>query len=303
VNIDVVIVNFHSAPLIGRAIATARAFVGTAARVIVVDNSPGDGAADVVRAAAPGAVVIANPVNRGFATAVNQAIAAGEGEIVVLVNPDVQEISGTSTDVMSAFRDARVGAVATRLLNADGTIQPNCFRAPQPFDVISEEVALAQRFPSWRRPRRFRMLDCDHDEAQEVDWAAGACLFLRRAALAEVGQFDERFFVYYEETDWLVRAKQHGWRTLYLPSVTAMHASASSSPGVDSRPSLLLLESQHRYARKHFGAVAAALLRISLLGIDTARLISYAAGGPADARRRTLDRIRVHVTMRAPRPP
>jgi GT2 family glycosyltransferase len=213
VSVDVVIVNFHSGPLIGRAIATARAFVGTAARVIVVDNSPGDGAADVVRAAAPEAVVIANPVNRGFATAVNQAIAAGEGEIVVLVNPDVQEISGTSTDVMSAFRDARVGAVATRLLNADGTIQPNCFRAPQPFDVISEEVALAQRFPNWRRPRRFRMLDCDHGEVQEVDWAAGACLFLRRAALAEVGQFDERFFVYCEETDWLVRAKQHGWRT------------------------------------------------------------------------------------------
>ena len=206
-SIDVVIVNFHSGPLIGRAIATARAFVGTAARVIVVDNSPGDGAADVVRAAAPEALVIANPVNRGFATAVNQAIAAGKGEIVVLVNPDVQEISGTSTDVMSAFRDARVGAVATRLLNADGTIQPNCFRAPQPFDVISEEVALAQRFPNWRRPRRFRMLDCDHGEVQEVDWAAGACLFLRRAALAEVGQFDERFFVYCEETDWLVRAE------------------------------------------------------------------------------------------------
>lgn len=299
---DVVIVNFHSAPLIGRAIAIARSFIGDGARVIVVDNSPGDGADDVARTADPGVTVIANPANRGFAAAVNQAVAAGDGDIVFLVNPDVQSISGSVTDIVEAFRDHRVGAVATRLLNADGTVQPNCFRAPRPFDLISEDVALVQRFPNWQRPRRFRMLDGDDRTARRVDWAAGACLFLRRAALTDVGPFDERFFVYYEETDWLVRAKRRGWHTLYLPTVEVVHASAGSSPGVESRPSLLLLESQHRYARKHFGAVAGALLRTSLLGIDTARLARHALGGRREARRAALDRIRVHLTMRAPRP-
>ena len=122
-----------------------------------------------------------------------------------------------------------------------------------PFDLISEDLALAARFPNWRRPRRYRMLDWDHREARPVDAARGACLFMRRAAFGDVGLFDERFFLYYEETDWLIRAKRRGWRTVFLPTVEVVHAGAGSSPDVRSPHDLLLLESQHRYARKHFG--------------------------------------------------
>ena len=86
---DVIVVNFHSAPLIGRTIAIAHEFAGAGARLIVVDNSPGDGAADIVRSADPDAIVIANPVNRGYAAAVNQALAVADAEFVLLINPDV----------------------------------------------------------------------------------------------------------------------------------------------------------------------------------------------------------------------
>ena len=132
--------------------------------------------------------------------------------------------------MLDAFSDSHVGAVVTRLLNSDGTLQPNCIFAPRPFDLISEDVALAERFPNWQRPRRYRMLDWDQHDARRVDAATGACLFIRRAAIADVGLFDERFFVYYEETDWLIRAKRRGWRTVFLPTVEAVHASAGSSP-------------------------------------------------------------------------
>ena len=155
--------------------------------------------------------------------------------------------------MLNAFRDPCVGAVVTRLLNSDGTLQPSCIRAPRPFDLISEDLAFAARFPTWQRPRRYRMLDWDHREARPVDAARGACLFIWRGAIADVGPFDELFFLYYEETDWLIRAKRRGWRTVFLPTVEAVHTSAGSSPDVRSRNDLLLLESQHRYARKHFG--------------------------------------------------
>src|SRR4029077_17665979 len=127
-------------------------------------------------------------------------------------------------------------------------------------------------------------------------------LFLRRAALADVGTFDERFFVYYEETDWLIRAKRRGWEPVFLPVIEAVHSSAGSSPGVRSRPSLLLLESQHRYARKHFGPVTTGFLRATFAGIDTARPARHALTGRTERRAEALARIRVHVTMRAPRP-
>jgi len=299
---DILIVNFRSAQLIGRTVAVAREFAGEEARLIVVDNSPGDGSSEIVRSASPGATVITNPVNRGFAAAVNQAFAVAEADVIFLLNPDVQRISGSYAEVADAFRDRRVAAVAARLINADGTEQPNCFRAPRPFDLLAENMALAERFPNWRRPRRFRMQEWDGRNPRRIDWAAGACLFLRRAAFADVGPFDERFFVYYEETDWLIRAKRRGWRTLFLPTVEATHASEGSSPGARTQPSLLLLESQHRYARKHYGPVAATILRATLLGIDTARLVRHGLGGHDDKRADAVDRIRIHLTMRAPRP-
>ena len=299
---DIMIVNFRSAPLIGKTVALVREFVGEDARLMVVDNSPGDGAAEIVRAADANATVIANPANRGYAAAVNQGVAAAKSDVLLLINPDVRRISGSYGDVLDAFQDPRVCAVVTRLLNTDGTLQPNCIRAPRPFDLISEDLALAARFPNWRRPRQYRMLDWDYRETRSVDAARGACLFIRRAAFGHVGLFDERFFLYYEETDWLIRAKRRGWRTVFLPTVEAVHASAGSSPDVRSPHALLLLESQHRYARKHFGPAKTAFLRTTQLGIDVARLARHALAGRAEARAAAVDRIRVHRTMRAPRP-
>ena len=231
---DIVVVNFRSAPLILRTVTLVREFAGEEARLIVVDNSPGDGAAEIVRAAAPDATIITNSVNRGFAAAVNKAVAVAEAEIVCLLNPDVQRISGCYADIAAAFREPRVAAVATRLRNADGTEQPNCFRAPRPFDLLSEDLALAERFPRWQQPRYLRIPEWTEHDPRRIDWAAGACLFLRRAALADVGPFDERFFLYWEETDWLLRAKQRGWQTVSLPTVEAVHVSGGSSPNARS---------------------------------------------------------------------
>ena len=87
-----------------------------------------------------------------------------------------------------------------------------------------------------------------------------------------------------------------------MPTVEAVHSSSGSSPDVRSPHDLLLLESQHRYAQKHFGPATTALLRTTQLGIDTARLARHALAGRAEARAAASDRIRVHLTMRAPRP-
>jgi GT2 family glycosyltransferase len=301
--LDLVLINYHSATLLGRTIRVARTFAGNDVRLILVDNSPGDGAADIVRADDPDATIILNDNNLGFAAAVNQAFEAGEREFALILNPDVRSISGTYDDVLEAFREPSVGAVVTQLVDTEGVVQPHCIQAPRPFDLISEDLALVERFPRWERPRRYRMLDWDHGDVRRVDAATGACLFIRRTAVDDVGLLDERFFFYYEETDWLIRAKRRGWQTLFLPMVAAVHESEASSPGAPLSRSLLLLESQHRYARKHFGLTRSAILRGTLCGIDLARLARHTLSGRADARKTSQDRICVHVTGRAPRPP
>lgn len=301
-SLDVVIVNFHSERWIRRAIGLAYEFGGEATRVIMVDNSPGDGAAEIARATERNATIITNATNRGYAAAVNQGIASGSADTVLLLNPDVLRLSGRHADVLEAFREPDVAAVVARLRDTGGAISPSCFQTPRLMDFVAQDLALAARFPGWKWPRRYRMTDWDYASPRRVDVATGACLFLRRAALGDVGPFDERFFVYYEETDWLIRAAQHGWRTMFLPTVEAVHASGASSPGVAAQPSLLLLESQHRYAQKHFGRVAGVALRATQLGIDAARVVRHVLGGNTNRAAMARKRIRVHLLMRAPRP-
>jgi N-acetylglucosaminyl-diphospho-decaprenol L-rhamnosyltransferase len=301
VTLDVIVVSYRSAELVGGCVEAALAFAGERARVVLVDNLPGDGAREAVLAHAPQATVIENDRNVGYAFAVNQAITASAGELVLLLNPDITSIRGSYETLERAFAaDSTLAAVTPRLVASDGKLEPTCRREPRPFDLVAETLDLAARFPHWQRPKRFRMLSETDDGPRRIDAATGACLFLRRTALDDVGPFDESFFLYWEETDWLVRAARQGWHALYLPVVEAVHIGRRSTDVSSETLSLLLLESQHVYARKHFGQVMATALRGGLVTIDLLRWARGLRPDGAERRARMARRIRVHVTGRAP---
>jgi N-acetylglucosaminyl-diphospho-decaprenol L-rhamnosyltransferase len=301
VTLDVIIVSYRSGELVGGCVEAALAFVGERARVVLVDNSPGDGAREAVLAHAPQATVIENDRNVGYAFAVNQGIAASAGELVLLLNPDITSIRGSCESIERAFADdSALAAVTPRLVASDGTPEPTCRCEPRPFDLVAETLDLAGRFPRWQRPKRFRMLGETDGSQRRIDAATGACLFLRRAALDDVGPFDESFFLYWEETDWLVRAARQGWHTLYMPLVEAVHIGRRSTDVPSETLSLLLLESQHVYARKHFGQQVATALRGALVAIDLLRWGRGLWPGGADRRAQMSRRLHVHLTGRAP---
>src|SRR5207248_4173197 len=159
----------------------------------------------------PGATVIENTRNVGFAAAVNQGMRAGTGDAVLLLNPDIASISGEMAEVEEAFADPDVAAVTVRLLNPDGSVPKHIRAQPTLLDLIASAPGVGHRLKHWRRMRRYTLDGWDYSNRREVDTACAACLWLRRAALEDVGPFDERFFFYWEETDWLVRAKAGGW--------------------------------------------------------------------------------------------
>jgi len=228
--LDVVLVNYRSAGILAASLGAMERFSGGSARFIVVDNSPGDGAAEVVESAIPNATIISNPMNVGFAAAVNQGIQVGTGELVLLLNPDVTEIRGRLETIRELFiEEPSVAALAALLKNPDGTIQRLCRTELKLLDLISAELSLQERMPWWASLSRARMPDWDYLSRREVDVACGAWLCLRRAAIEDVGPFDERFFVYWEETDWLIRAKRKGWKTVFVPEIEVIHSGRSSS--------------------------------------------------------------------------
>lgn len=224
-------------------------------RIIVVDNASADGSAAMVHAEFPTVQLIANSENRGFAAACNQAIRASAEELILVLNPDTRVESAALTTLLDLMqREPQIGACGPRLVNPDGTLQPSCRRFPTLARLIVDELGLSKLFPRSRFFGDYRMTWWPHDQCREVDQLAGAALLLRRAALDDVGLFDERFFMYYEEVDLCLRLRQRGWKVVFVPeAIVPHHGGASASQSVAAM-TLARYRSLFAFYRKHYPA-------------------------------------------------
>ena len=224
---------------------------GCLGEVFVVDNASSDGTAAMVAAEFPEAHLVRNPENAGFARACNQAMRQATGAYICLLNPDAEVCPGALGGLV-AFMDAhpRAGAAGPRLLNPDGSLQPN----GGPFPGLAATFLRATRVSSLRRrwfERRFLWGREGFEREARVDQVSGACLVLRRGALDAVGMLDEGYFLYYEEVDWLLRARRLGWETWYVPSACVIHRWGASTKQLPDAALRHLADSQRRYFTKH----------------------------------------------------
>lgn len=274
--LDVLIVTYHSGAVIDSCLDQVSAFVPPGSRIVVVDNSPSDPSAAEAADRHGGVQLLTQSHNVGFAAAVNAGLAHTFSALVMLVNPDVVDLEGNFDDVRGRFAENPVvGAITVRITDEEGVLLP-CRREPRPSDIFlfalgGHDGVLARRLGVSDPMRRW-----SHDEERFVEQASGALLFLRRSALIDVGPFDEQFFMYWEETDWLARARARGWRLLFTPKVRAIHLGKKSSSTAESTYRLLLLETAYTYMRKHYGRSMTMLLRLVWLAADTGQLIRAA---------------------------
>lgn len=304
-HVDVVLVTYNSAERLPSCLATVAGLFDLDRDALwVVDNASMDGSAELAARLEPRASVIRNAVNEGFAAAVNRAVSEGEREIIALVNPDVVDARGSSAEVRRAFESSDVGAAAVRMVDASGEVQRTCHSFPTPWTMLSENLALHARFPRWRAARAYRMLDWDLCSARDVEDACGGFLFLRREVWEEIGPFDERFFVYFEETDWLRRMRDAGYRTVFTPAVEVSHVGGGSVSDVaDDGLQLLLIESGYAYLRKWDGRLAETGTRVVFALLDMVRLLGAVLSRDARTRaRRAARRLRVHLGGRVAPP-
>lgn len=297
---DIVIVTYNSAARIPACLTALRRLLPLErGRVIAVDNASSDGSAEAVESLEPSAAVVRNDVNAGFAKAVNQALRLGTAELILLLNPDVLDVRGDLAEVERLFAEDRVAAVATLMIDECGELRRSCHLEPSPFTLLSENLALHERFPSWRAARAYRMLGWDMRSARDVEDACGGFLVLSRRAVEEVGLLDERFFLYCEETDWMRRARRLGWRVVFTPALEAVHAGGKSSEMPEEAMSAHLLRSQYRYLRKHFGILAETSTRVTFAALDLLRASVLLVPGRTERRRASAReaarRLRLHL--------
>ena len=253
----------------------------------------------MVAAEFPAVRLFANAENVGFTRGNNQGLAVARGRYVFFLNPDT-EVVGDALVTMVAYLDTHpeVGALGPQLRYGDGSLQSSRRRFPTFATSLFESTPLAWHWPANPWARRYRMEDQEagitpkvrragdqgsgvtptvrraggQDDrgtavatGQQVDWLVGAALMVRREVLAQVGGFDEGYFMYSEELDLCRRIKEAGWQIVYLPTAQIIHHEGKSSEQVVAARHIRFQTSKVRYFRKFHGPFQAEALRVFIL--------------------------------------
>lgn len=197
--------------------------------VLLVDNGSTDGTVAAVGERFRWVDVRVRPDNPGFAVANNDAIRRARGRWVLILNPDTRIGAAAVRACLDELaRDARVGILSPKVVGDDGRLDPNCRRGfPTVWSVFCHVTGLERRLGG-RRSRRYTQGWLGEDEAGDVEAVSGAVMFCRADALAAVGGFDERFFMYGEDIDLCLRVARAGWRVRYWPGATITHLGGRS---------------------------------------------------------------------------
>ncbi|MDI9569354.1 MAG: glycosyltransferase family 2 protein [Pseudomonadota bacterium] len=261
-DLSIIIVNWNTRKLLADCLdSVARTVHGLAYEVIVVDNASADGSVGMLGEEYPEVRVIANEVNRGFGAANNQAFAVMRGRYALLLNTDTV-LADNAVAELYAFMEGRpdAGMCCGQLLNADGSKQNSIAAFPTFFTLLTNmsllEYLLPRRYPS----KRYR-----HEAPLAVDSGVGACLMVRGEAMEAVGWFDERYFFFFEETDWAYRMHRGGWRVYHVPAARIYHLQGRSiGPDVPSR--IEFYRSRYQFFKKWCSPAHYALIRGVIFG-------------------------------------
>ena len=231
-NLSIIIVNWNSTEYLRICLASIyRETSGIGMEVIVVDNaSHDDSCAELIRSEFPTAVLYCSKENLGFAKGSNLGYELSSGEVLLFLNPDTEIRSDVFTPMMKELKSAsRIGAVGSRLLNSDGSLQTSCIQSyPTILNQLLDSEVLRIRFPTsslWG----MRPLFVPAPQPERVNVISGACLMVKREVFAHVGKFDDSYFMYVEDVDLCRRITGAGYAIHYMNDCEVIHHGAKSS--------------------------------------------------------------------------
>ena len=227
------------------------------ARTIIVDNASADASVALLQSQYPQVELIRSATNVGFGRANNLALPRVDTPYLLLLNTDAFVPPDALSKTLAYMAShPRCGILGVRLIGRDGVLQPSCRYFPTPFNSFVARAGLQR----WLRGvRLIDDMDWPHDAVRECDWVPGCFYLIRREVIAQVGLFDPRFFLYFEEVDHCFAAKRAGWEVVYHPDVSVVHLGGESakSEGPVTRGAQQLeslqVESALLYFRKNHG--------------------------------------------------
>src|SRR5260221_2411163 len=294
-DLSIIIVSWNVRDYVAACLESIQAGKGNLSiEVVVVESGSTDGTVETLRSGYAWVKLLAQLENIGFTRGNNVGLAAASGRQLMLLNPDT-EIVGDALPQMVAYLDAHpdVGIVGPHTLNSDGTTQSTRRRFPTVLTALFESTWL-QRFGPRRMLDRYYVRDIADTDTAGVDWVQGSALMARREVYERIGGVDEQSVMFSEELDWCKRARDHGWRVIYLGTANIVHHGGKSTEQVAAFNHVNFQPSKIRYFRKFHGPFVALMLRLFLVVSYSQQLVIQAAKG-AIGRRPDLRRERVGI--------
>lgn len=298
-NLTLVIVNWNAGRQLADCVASIAAAAAPLARLgwqthtVVVDNGSSDDSVAHLPEH-PTLTVLRNPHNRGFAAACNQgAAAAPDSDLLLFLNPDTRLEPDSLIRPVQALAEnacARIGIVGIQMVDERGQVARSCARFPRASQFLAQALGFDRLWPASGHAMR----EWDHGQTRPVDQVIGAFFMIRGPLFRQLGGFDERFFVYFEEVDLALRARQAGWPSLFLAEARAFHKGGGTTDQVRGKRLFYSWRSRLAYFRKHGSAGDRLLIgAVTWLLEPLARLVQLTLAGRFDELRHLAEAYRL----------
>lgn len=225
---SIIIVTHNSEKTIGALLESlAKHLEATEYEAIVVDNNSSDKTVDIVEGFTD-VKLVKEQVNTGFSAACHTGVTKSRGTFLLFLNPDTLFTENSLKVLLPKFSDSSIGVIGVRQLHPDNTLQPSVRRFPTWPSQLLIFFKIPYVFPNLPALKRYYNYAFDYDHESKVDQVMGAFFLTPRKVWDELGGFDKRFFIWYEEVDYCFQLKKRGYSTLYTPETSIVHISGHS---------------------------------------------------------------------------
>jgi|SRR3989344_5825534 len=255
-NISVVILTYNSEKHIGKCLQSLSGETNGIAEVVVVDNCSQDKTTEIVKKD-KSTILISNKTNYGFAKGVNMGIKKTKGNKILILNPDTTIFSGSIDRLINCQMRLGADIAGGKLLKNDGSIHNSFVRKPDLLTGLFDFTNLRKITPfDYFHKRHYYLHDQYPNRGIEVDAVSGAYMLINREVFERIGLFDEKFFMYLEDIDFCVRAKQSGFKVVFCPKSAIFHEGGASSKNVYKINYQAWSNSRKYYFTKHIRIAA-----------------------------------------------
>ncbi len=270
-DVSIVVVNYNSSHVLPKCLDSIfYSYTALKYEVIVVDNASSDGGIKILKEKYKEVRFIESSANLGYPGGANRGVRWATGRAVLLLNPDAQLNKNTLQVLYERLMSSAVAGIAgPKVFYADGTLQSREVpkKSPALFDIFYDVFYLNRILKNHPVINAYYGAGFDYEKEQRVDVVHGSCFMVKKEVFEAVGFLDEKFFLYFDEFDFCLRAARAGYQSLYVPSASIAHQGGESAKKCGRKRTWFYYDSLIYFFRKHYGCgQACGLYLINLFG-------------------------------------